>query len=531
MLVSTRRNLLLGSAALLLLSALPTGRASADEPRHGGVLSFITSDPPVLISLTNTGAASYVSGKVTEGLFDYDFDLTPIPQLATDWTLGEDGLVYAFKLREGVKWHDGEDFTSADVAFSFDAAKQFHPRGRSTFANVVEIRTPDAHTVELVLSQPAPFLISALASHETPILPAHRYKDVAIDQAPNNNAPVGTGPFVFKEWERGSHIIFDRNPNYWDAPKPYLDQVIVRIIADASSRTIALETGEVQAAQGSVLSLNDVARLLEQPQFAAADHGNEYDNSITHFIFNLDRPHFKDVRVRRAIAHAIDRQFILDTAWNGYGQLQQGPLSPLLGRYYNDKLVPYAYDPPLAEKLLDEAGLPRGADGVRLRISHDYMPTAEAFRTSADYIKQALGAVGIEVTIRSQDFATYTRRVYTDRDFDFTYGFMSTTFDPTVGVQRLFWSKNFKPGVPFSNGANYSNPEVDALLEAAAVEADPQRRVEQFSRFQEIIHEELPDLGILIVNVPTIYDKKVRNLVTTADGLRKSFADVWFAED
>ncbi|CAH1664490.1 MULTISPECIES: ABC transporter substrate-binding protein [unclassified Chelatococcus] len=526
MFTHNRRSFLLGTVAAAGALAAPRGLHAAG-PRHGGTLTLLTSDPPVILSLLNTGAASYVSGKVTEGLLRYEFDLTPKPELAIKWSLSPDGLVYSFSLRPQVKWHDGADFTSADVAFSIEAAKKYHPRGAATFANVVEVRTPDALTAEIVLSKPSPYIISALASHETPILPKHVYKDGPIDKSPNNNAPIGTGPFIFREWERGSHIVFERNPNYWDAPKPYLDRVIIRVIADAAARTIALETGEAQASQGSLLVLNDVARLQKNTALAADDNGNQYDNSITHFIFNLDRPHFKDVRVRRAVAHAVDREFILKNAWYGYGELSQGPLSPLLSRYYDKTLVPYAFDPKKAEALLDEAGFPRQADGVRFRITHDYMPTAEAFKTAAEYIKQALGAVGIAVTIRAQDFATYTRRVYTDRDFDLTYGFMSTTFDPSVGVQRLFWSKNFKPGVPFSNGAHYSNPEVDALLEAAAVEVDTEKRIEQFHKLQQIIHTDLPDLGILIVNVPSIFDKRYKNLITTADGLRASFADVY----
>lgn len=524
-----RRDFLLGATAATAMLVAPH-TAFAAGPKPGGTLTLLTSDPPVLLSLLNTGAASYVSGKVTEGLLNYDFALNPQAELAVKWSVSPDGLVYTFGLRPNVKWHDGAEFTSSDVAFSIAAAKKYHPRGTATFANVVEVRTPDALTAEIVLSKPSPYIISALAAHETPILPKHIYKDGPIDKSPNNNAPIGTGPFVFKEWERGSHIVFERNPNYWDAPKPYLDRVIIRIIADAAARTIALETGEAQASQGSLLVLNDVARLKDNKALAFDDNGNQYDNSITHFIFNLDRPYLKDVRVRRAIAHAVDREFILKNAWYGYGELSQGPLSPLLTRYYDKGLVPYAFDPKKAEALLDEAGFPRQADGIRFKIVHDYMPTAEAFKTAAEYIKQALGAVGIAVTIRAQDFATYTRRVYTDRDFDLTYGFMSTTFDPTVGVQRLFWSKNFKPGVPFSNGAHYSNPEVDALLEASAVEVDPEKRVEQFHRVQEIIHSELPDLGILIVNVPSIFDKRYKNLITTADGLRANFADVYIDE-
>ena len=181
-----------------------------------------------------------------------------------------------------------------------------------------------------------------------------------------------------------------------------------------------------------------------------------------------------------------------------------------------------------AEKLLDEAGFPRGPDGIRLRLVHDYVPSGDLYRKGADYIKQALAKVGIDVTVRNQDFPTYTKRVYTDRDFDFTFNGMSNLFDPTVGVQRLYWSKNFKPGVPFSNGSHYSNPEVDRLLEAAAVEVDERKRLQYFIDFQKIIAEDVPDFGILSTADVTIYNRKVGGHTIGADGVSGNLAEIHF---
>ncbi|TIU26064.1 MAG: ABC transporter substrate-binding protein, partial [Mesorhizobium sp.] len=130
--------------------------------------------------------------KVTEGLLTYDFDLTPRPLLATEWSVSDDGLRYTFKLREGVKWHDGKPFTSVDVAYSIATIKEVHPRGRNTFLNLTDIQTPDPLTVTLVLSKPAPYLITALAAPETPIVPKHLYEGTKAAENPVNNAPVGT---------------------------------------------------------------------------------------------------------------------------------------------------------------------------------------------------------------------------------------------------------------------------------------------------------------------------------------------------
>lgn len=164
---------------------------------------------------------------------------------------------------------------------------------------------------------------------------------------------------------------------------------------------------------------------------------------------------------------------ILNTVWYGFGVVSPTPISPSLARFHEPSVPAIPFDPKRAEALLDEAGFKRGPDGVRFRLVHDFLPYGDGYRRTADYLRQALSRVGVAVTIRSQDFATYIKRVYTDRDFDFTNNSMGNTFDPTVGVQRLYWSRNFKRGVPFSNGSGYRNPEVDALLEAATVETDP----------------------------------------------------------
>ncbi|GAB7215619.1 hypothetical protein OS42_22300 [Dickeya oryzae] len=176
---------------------------------------------------------------------------------------------------------------------------------------------------------------------------------------------------------------------------------------------------------------------------------------------------------------------------------------------------------------MDEAGFPRQADGIRFRLVHDYMPYGDGFKRVAEYLKSALAKVGIEVTIRSQDFATYVKRVYTDRDFAFTNHSISNLFDPTVGVQRLYWSQAFKPGVAFGNGSHYANPEVDRLLEQAAVETDPAKRAEEFRAFQRIVAQELPDINLLQLKRLTIYNTRVHNQLTDIQGTNGSLAEIW----
>ncbi|MFC0219394.1 ABC transporter substrate-binding protein [Pseudochelatococcus lubricantis] len=524
-------SLLAVSAASLAGGPWFSRPARAEEPVHGGTLVFVQSEQPTnLVALLSPDVSRDVSGKIVEGLLDYDFDLKPIPQLAVAWEVSEDGLRYTFRLRQGVKWHDGKDFTSADVAHSIGIVSERHSRARSTFANLAEIQTPDDHTVVLLLSQPAPYLLGALPASEVPIVPKHLYEGKDPGTNPVNARPVGTGPFVYKEWVRGSHILLERNPNYWDQPKPYVDRIVFRTITDPGARTILFETGEAHIASTGSVPLSELKRLLALPHLEITTKGQAFNAGVTRLEFNLDNDYLKRLPVRQAIAHAIDKQAILDTVFYGYGAVVDGPISVDLPTFFSGDLPHHAHDPAKAEKLLDEAGLPRGEGGTRFKLIADPRNLYNTDVKIAEYVRSALANVGINVTIRSQDFASYIKRVYRDRDFELIINSMTNTFDPTIGVQRLYWSKNFKPGVPFSNASHYSNPEVDRLLEEAAVSPDQTRRVALFNKFQQIVAAELPDINLLSNYSYTLSHKRLRQHTVSATGIYGNFADAYFSK-
>lgn len=501
-------------------------------PQRGGTLNFLAEpEPPVLTSLVSTsGAVMKVNAKVIEGLLDYDFNMNPVPQLATSWSVSPDGKEYTFHLRQGVKWHDGKDFTSADVAFSILTVKQYNSRGKGTFANVTEVKTPDPYTAIIELSQPAPYLLSAFSANEAPMVPKHLYEGTNILSNPHNTAPIGTGPFVFKEWVRGSHILYERNPNYWDQPKPYIDRLVVKIIPDAATRTIALETGALDLGSDTPIPMSEIERIKKNPKLGIETRGYGYSPTQTRIEFNLDNPYLKNLKVRQAIAHSINLDVLKKVVWYGYASNSPTGITPELTQFHDSTPSPYNFDIAKANKLLDEAGFPRQANGIRFQLVHDFMPYGDSFKRVAEYLKSALAKVGIDVTIRSQDFATFVKRVYTDRDFDFNNGSISNLFDPAVGVQRLYWSKTYSPGVPFGNGSHYSNPEVDRLLEQAAVETDPAKRVALYKQFQHIIATEIPDLNLLQINRLTIYNKHVHGFINGIQGVNGSLADVWIEQ-
>lgn len=526
---ATRRSvlaLLLATTAGFAAPGLTLPALAAEPPRGGSVNFILEAEPPTLVTIAHTaGGTQRISPKVTEGLLTYDFDIRPRPALATAWEVADDGLTYTFKLRQGVKWHDGKDFTSADVAYSFGLLKQSHPRGRGTFANVTEVATPDAFTVVLKLAKPAPYLLSALDATESPIVPKHVYEGTDPLTNRNGSAPIGTGPFIFKEWVKGSHVLLERNPNYWDAGKPYLDRVVVRFIADEAARAAGFETGELDLGAGPPVARADLDRLKELPQLGFENRGGEYNASLTQLFFNYENPIFADKRVRQAIAHAIDLPLFLETVWYGYGKISPTVVSPYLTKFHDPSIPPYPFDAALSEKLLDEAGFPRKADGTRFPVRLYNNPYYG--RGAGEFIRQALTAVGIAVDLQNFDFSTYIVKTYTERKFDLEVDALSNIFDPAIGVQRAYWSKNFKIGLPFSNASHYANPEIDALLETSAVEPDEELRVKLWRDIQRKLYDDVASVNLVAPQAVTIFNKRVKNHTLGAAGVNSSFADVY----
>lgn len=514
----------------ILLFTIAPG-APAEEPRHGGI-GYMTqwAEPMTLISVFNSSSSpGMISPKMHEGLVTYDFQLNPKPALATSWKISPDGKTYTFNLRKGVLWHDGKPFTSADVKFSLEEGwKKLHPRGRATFANVTTVLTPDAHTAVLKLSQPAPMLMSALNGYESQVIPKHIYGGTDIQTNPACNAPIGTGPFMFKEWKKGEYVKMVRNPNYWDKPKPYLDEVILRVIPDAGARAAAFEAGEVHYGGHTPVPLSDVPRLKALPNIGVETRGYEYVSAM--YIMELNHRHeaLKDKRVRQALMHALDRKFIEDNIWFGFGKLATGPI-PSTSPYYTTEGVPqFPYDPKKAESLLDEAGWKRKADGMRFKLIAIPGPGPEMQRT-AEYRKQAFKQVGIDVEIRSMDLASFIREVY-NYNFDITDNWLYMMADPTIGVQRLYWGKNIRKGVPFANASGYSDPRVDELFEACQTETDLAKRKAMFGEIQRRIQDDMALLNIMEMKFVTLYNKKLKNHTVGGDGPMGSLADAYLSK-
>lgn len=526
----SRRATLMGMASLPFFSAAAVDSAiaqAASEPKKGGVANLLLIDEPITLLALTQATAPATSAKITEGLLEYDHEMNPKGQLATSWEISADGLRYTFKLRPNVKWHDGKPFTSADVKSSINLLKAVHPRGRQTYASVADIETPDDLTAVIVLQRPVPYLIKAFAGAESPITPKHVYDGVDPAKSPNASAPIGTGPFKFKEWVRGSHIVYERNPDYWDAPRPYLDQLIIRFMRDANARSIALETGTVDLGYRTPVALADLPRLKESGKLGFEPKGYEYTANITSMTFNLENQYFANPKVRQAIAHAINRDAMCKIVFYGNATPCASPITPQ-SPFHSAEPTPYPFDIEKAKQLLDEAGYPVKDGGKRFSFTLDTMSIQTDPKRLSEFLRGALSRIGIDVQVRMEDPGSYVRRIFTDRKFDASLGEYSNLFDPIVGVRRLYWSKNIVAGLPFSNSAHFRNARVDEILEATAVEADQAKRAEMFNEFQKIVMTEVPDINLCMPNWLTIYNKKLKDHSVTADGVEGNFAHMYF---
>ena len=511
--VLRRLSLVLVSLALSGALALAQGALGQGAPQRGGTLVIgIGQNPGHLNPAISTGSEVHaVADSLFNGLVGLDDQANPYPDLAASWEVSEDARRTTFHLRPGVRWHDGEPFTSADVAFTFEhVLLRYHARTRTGLAERLErIETPDDLTVTFVFREPyAPFL-QQLNVTEAPILPRHVYASVDdVQNAPENLTPVGTGPYRFVEYVVDDRVVLERNDDYFKADLPYLDRLIFRVIPDANTRLLALERGEVDYVSGLPASELDRIDALPEVTLYTPNSGSGGGFCVMTMSFNLERERFADLRVRRAFAHAIDRRQVLDQVYFGRGRVATGPIHSQLAFAYSADVRAYPFDPALAESLLDEAGHPRGADGTRFTATFLHFP---AFAKVGEVLRQNLAQVGVELELVALDRAAFVTRVFEQRDFDTNVISYCNNTDPAIGVARVYVSTNIG-NIPFSNAAAYRNPEVDRLFAEAATQADGAARGRLYAEVQRLLVDELPYLWLVETQFSAAARAAVRGL-------------------
>ena len=494
---------LLGTLVLAVMCALTSPVYAA-----GGTLVIASTQVPRhLNGAVQSGIATAIpSTQIFASPLRYDDSWEPQPYLAESWSVSEDGLSVTLNLAKGATFHDGTPVTSEDVAFSIMTTRDNHPF-KSMFAPVAAIETPDAHTAIIRLTQPHPALMLALSPALAPVLPKHIYGDGQDPKShPANSAPVGSGPFMLEEFKAGEVVVLKKNPNFFMEGRPVLDEIIIRIIKDPSALLIAMENGEADL-YPFMAGSQQIRRLQEVEHLGVTTDGYAAVGPINWLAYNTASEKLSDKRVRQAIAYAIDRDFIVNALHRGVSVPQRGPIieaSP----FFDETIPAYDLDLDKAKALLAEAGY---ADGMELTV--DYVPGfKEQQQSLAEYLKSQLKKVGIDVTVRAApDFPTWAGRVG-GHDFELSMDVVFNWGDPVIGVHRTYLSSNIRKGVIWSNTQQYANPKVDELLNAAAVELDPEERKALYSAFQQIVAEELPIYWINSLPYRTAYDKRLRNL-------------------
>ena len=500
----------------------PAGSA-ASAPAYGDIIvEGSIGDASNLISLLSSDSTSHgIAGMIFNGLIKYDKDINVVGDLAESWEISKDGLVITFHLRKGVRWHDGHPFTAEDVLYTYRVTVD--PKTPTAYAGdflkVKKAEVLDGHTFRVTYDKP---FAPALMSWSVGILPKHLLAGKDITTSPLGRYPIGTGPYRFKEWVTGQKIVLVSNPDYFEG-RPYIDGYILRIIPDTA--TMFLE-----------LRANGIDRMGLTPlQYTRQTENNLFRNNYnkfrylsfayTYLGYNLKNPLFADKRVRQAIAHAVNREEIIDGVLLGLGKPATGPYKP--GTWtYNPKVQRYPYDPKKARALLAEAGWQdANGDGI---LEKDGQPFAFEIITNqgnairakcAEIVQRRLAEVGIRVKIRVVEWAAFVKDFINKRKFDATILGWTIPMEPDL---YDVWHSS-KMGQEELNFVSYKNEEVDILIVKARETFDREVRKRCYDRIQEILAEEQPYLFLYVPDALPIINARFRGVETAPLGIGWNF--------
>ncbi|WP_445487453.1 ABC transporter substrate-binding protein [Niallia sp. 03133] len=447
-------------------------KEAESEPKSGGsIVVAIPQDLDYLDPhLAEAAGTREVTFNIFEGLLKANTDGGLDPAIAESYEISKDGLTYTFAIRDGVKFHNGQDLTSKDVVYSYsklaglDSGKPLS----ASFANVEKIEAPDDKTVVVKLKENEAAIITAFTA---PIIPAD-YKD-------SNKSPIGTGPFKFVEYKAGQHLIVEKNKDYYIKGVPYLDKVEFRILPDPEAAFLALQSGEID------IYPRIATEKAEQLTTGFKTISNE-QNLVQLLAFNNKVKPFNDSKVRQAINYAVDKDQIIKGVALGKGTKIGSNLSPKLSKFYNDSLEDlYPTDIEKAKKLLAEAGLP---DGFQLTIT---VPSVYPFHVdTAQVIANQLEKVGIKAKIETVEWGVWLERVYQGRDYESTIIGLDGKLDPFEILSRYI-------SISDNNFLNYKNPKLDKVLDQAKIETDENKRISFIKEAQKIIAEDAAAVFIM----------------------------------
>lgn len=441
-------------------------------------------EPELLCSNWDMRAgAYYILPNIESKLFFLSEENEVVPDLAESWNVSPDGLTYTIKIRQGVKFHHGTELTSADVKWNYDEVIKVGGPNAAVLKSVKEIKIIDKYTVAFVLSTPNGIFLNSLAAYYgTFILPKDLYEGTDVKKNPYNNKPSGTGPFKFVEWVPGSHILLKANEDYYGG-KPKIDQLVFRFMSNIPTVLAALEKGEIHTAQISI-SFGEIPRLQEVKNLEVV---LKPDLNPIWVGFNLRDSKYDDVNVRKAIAHAIDREAIAKIVFKGLSKPENTAWLSNVPWANNSKAMLPEYNIEKAKKLLDNAGFKAGPDGTRFEttITCFIGATLWGMPETAEFIREQLKLIGIKVSVKLLELATWQEVVNKKHDFELCIAGGVRGPDPSDFTA-------FVADGGSRNAMGYRNERVEELFKLGAIESNKAKRVAIYAELQKIVAEDLP---------------------------------------
>ena len=477
-----------------------------------GALVYGSVGQPVNLEPGNIsdGNSIMVQDQIYNRLMEFKPGTTElVPGLATEWSVSKDGKTWTFKLREGVKFHDGTDFNAQAVKFNverwWDPKNQYGYRNAgktyeiwgdlfggykgSAYSFLQEVVVEGKNTVKFLLKQPFAAFPSAIAAGYFGIASPSAIKKAGASYGTPSSTAVGTGPFIFKEWRPGDRIVLEKNPNYWKRGFPKSDQLVMRFITDPAARLAQLRAGTIDFTVD--LTPDQLAEIQRDPNLQAI---NRPSFNVGYLGLNPSYKPLSKIEVRQAIAVAINQKEIVKAFWGELGECTGHFTPPLFEDYQSEKVTKYPYNPPAAKQTIAQAGYPNGFDLELwyMPVSRPYFPNPKPI---AEAIAAELSAIGIKVKLKTKDWAAYLADRKKPPGYQaFMLGWTGDASDPDN-----FYYSHFGPGATTDLG-NWKNDQVIKLLNQGRATGDKAERTKIYKQVDEILYQE-------VVRIPIVHSQ------------------------
>jgi len=491
--------------ALTVLIAL-AGCQKAAPTRQTDTINFLIEFMPTNLDprIGIDAQSEDLDGLLFDGLVQRDAQMNVVPDLAQTWEM-PNPVTYVFHLRRGVKFHDGRPFTAADVKFTIDSVVSggvLTPK-RGAFKRITSVEVPDELTVVIHLSEPYASFLLNLTRLAIGIVPQGARQELA-------RHPIGTGPFRFVSMALDEELVLERNPDYFGRV-PKVDRVHFRIVPEAIVRALELRKGTADIGGVNSLTPDMVATLSRQRDIAVE---SEPGTELGYVAFNFDDPILAQRSVRQALAYATDRDSIIRYLLRGKARAANSLLPPNHWAY-EPNLKQYPYDPRQAEQLLDRAGFPRDAAGVRFHLTLK-TSTEESARLLAETLAEQWKRVGVDLALRPLESATLFSDITRGSFQLYTLHWTGFTNDDPDIFDYVFNSQRMPPDG--ANRGHYRNPELDRLLHQQGVEMDQDRRKAILSEIQKIVAEDEPYIDLWYYDNVCVHRDRVTGIVISPGG-------------